>query len=80
MIRAQINERAEIPWWVPIGAPLVIIPMLVALLAFWAPREEERTGVGEPDATRYVEEPVDARSVGGPVELPPDATPGTTLC
>ncbi len=33
MIRAGINHRKTAPWWVAFGAPLVGVPIIVALLA-----------------------------------------------
>ena len=40
MIKARIDNRKSIPWWAALGAPLVGIPLLVALLALTAPAEQ----------------------------------------
>ena len=41
MINAHINEKQGAPWWVAIGAPLVGVPLMVALLALASPQENE---------------------------------------
>jgi hypothetical protein len=39
MINAHINEKEGAPWWVAIGAPLVGVPLMVALLALASPQK-----------------------------------------
>lgn len=38
MIQAHIDRESGIPWWAAFGAPLLVVPLMVALLAIWAPR------------------------------------------
>lgn len=38
MIQAHIERESGIPWWAAFGAPLLVVPLMVALLAIWAPR------------------------------------------
>ncbi len=38
MIHAHIDRESGIPWWAAFGAPLLVVPLMVALLAIWAPR------------------------------------------
>lgn len=33
MIQAHMNEQSAVPWWAAFGAPLIGVPLLVALLA-----------------------------------------------
>ena len=37
MMKARLNRRSDIPWWVALGAPLIGVPLLVGLLAVTAP-------------------------------------------
>ena len=39
MIQARIPNRKSIPWWAALGAPLLGVPLLVALVALTAPTE-----------------------------------------
>lgn len=40
MINARLNDRKRAPTWVTVGAPLLGVPILVALLSVVAPRTE----------------------------------------
>ena len=40
MIHARIDDERAIPFWAAIGAPLVGVPLMVALLALAAPSKE----------------------------------------
>ena len=73
MIQAHMKENATIPWWAAFGAPLVIVPLLVALLALGSPRRMDEARVPDaPDATR-----IDSAqgtltpAPGARIELPP---------
>ena len=44
MINAHINEKEGAPWWVAIGAPLVRVPLMVALLALASPQKNAPAG------------------------------------
>lgn len=33
MIQAEIQHRKTAPWWVAFGAPLIGVPIMIALLA-----------------------------------------------
>ena len=48
MIRAHINAEKAVPLWALIGAPLVGVPLMVALLSLVAPAETAPPG--EPEA------------------------------
>jgi len=47
MINAHINEKKRAPWWIAIGAPLVGVPLMVALLTLASP--EKNAPVAEPE-------------------------------
>ncbi len=47
MINAHINEKQGAPWWVAIAAPLVGVPLMVALLALASPQGNEPTAEPE---------------------------------
>jgi hypothetical protein len=48
MIRTSIHKEKAVPLWAAIGAPLVGVPLMVALLALSAPAEH--TPTVEPEA------------------------------
>ncbi|MCH7531487.1 MAG: hypothetical protein IIB36_06925 [Gemmatimonadetes bacterium] len=59
MLNTHISERREVPLWAALGAPLIGVPLMVALLALTAPKQE--TPVDAPEAgatTELVEEQV----------------------
>lgn len=47
MINAHIDQKRGAPWWAAIAAPLVGVPVMVALLALASP--QEKGPVGEAD-------------------------------
>ena len=51
MLNTLTNERREVPLWAAIGAPLVGVPLLVALLALTAPKQETHVDGAEAGAT-----------------------------
>jgi len=62
------NERSAVPWWAAFGAPLVGIPILVALLAVGAAgKADAAVGNGSEKVTTTVR--CDAQDVR--TELPP---------
>ena len=61
MLNTLSNERREVPLWAAIGAPLVGVPLLVALLALTAPKQETQVDGAEVSATT---EQVEDVSVG----------------
>ncbi len=72
MIRVHIDKEKAVPLWAAIGAPLVGVPLMVALLSLAAPAETAPPG--EPDAgikTEQVEgsTPVERISVGCPPRM-----------
>jgi len=46
MIHAHIDKESAIPLWAAFGAPLLVVPLLVALLAIWSPRHTVNGVVG----------------------------------
>jgi hypothetical protein len=59
MLHAHIRKEKAIPWWAVIGAPMVGVPLVVALLAL--------VGPGEPVA----DQPQDVEFAVEQVELDP---------
>ena len=47
MINLHIDDKKGAPWWVAVGAPLVGVPLMVALLALASP--QEHASVDEPE-------------------------------
>ena len=54
MIRARMDTQKAVPIWAAIGAPLVGVPLMVALLALAAPAAT--VPAGEPDADTKTEQ------------------------
>ncbi len=69
MIHAHIDRESAIPWWAAFGAPLLVVPLMVALLAIWAPRHGADNVVVSSDGARV--EQVQPQG-GSAVALPPD--------
>jgi hypothetical protein len=44
MIHAHIDKKRAVPAWAAVGAPLIGIPLMVALLAIAGPSDRERLG------------------------------------
>lgn len=59
MIQAHIDNRSAVPWWAAFGAPLIGVPILVALLALGSPGDAN-TGVAKDAEAGYVAEPAEA--------------------
>ena len=66
MIHAHISEKRAVPLWAVIGAPLVGVPLMVALLALAAPQKEV---AGEPEAGVTIEQ-VEPQAAVHPAEAP----------
>jgi len=54
MIHAHIKQERAVPLWAAVGAPLLGIPLMVALLAFLGPTE--RPADAEPGAAWTTEQ------------------------
>jgi hypothetical protein len=66
MIHAHLDKQKAVPLWAAIGAPLIGVPLMVALLALMAPAESPV--VIEPDAGVTTEQ-VDVRPVDQEIEV-----------
>lgn len=60
MIHAHITTRRAVPLWAAIGAPLLGVPIMVALLALAAP---PATGTGEQEANTITTEQLEVPAV-----------------
>lgn len=70
MIHAHIDRESAIPWWAAFGAPLLVVPLMVALLAIWAPRHGSDNVVVSSESVRA--EQIHTQG-GSAIGLPPDA-------
>ena len=68
MIKAHMKQERAAPLWAAVGAPLLGVPLMVALLAFTVSVE---TPVVEPDAAVCTEQ-VEVQAVDRPLELDAD--------
>ncbi len=65
MIKAHFNDRSSVSVWAAIGAPLLGVPLMVALLAVAAPRDQLSVEVDAPIKT----EQLDVQEVEVPIEI-----------
>ena len=76
--QAHIDKRSAVPWWAAFGAPLLGVPILVALLALGS-GEATKADVKVPESG-YAAEQVDQQSVEAAVELPPEEHVARSRC
>lgn len=67
MINAHISRKNTVPWWAVIGAPLIGVPLIVALLALAAPERDASGADTDPD---FAVEQVEVEPVGSSLEAP----------
>ena len=67
MIHAQRDRKAAVPLWAAFGAPLVGVPLLVALLALGGPRSTE-VPANDPEA-EVVTEQIEVEKAEAPFEV-----------
>jgi hypothetical protein len=65
MIHTRIDSRRAVPFWAALGAPLIGIPLMVALLAFAGP--SDRAPTDAPEAL-FSTETVEAQPVDRTIE------------
>jgi hypothetical protein len=78
MKKAHIDKASAVPWWAAFGAPLLGVPILVALLALGS-GEATKADVKAMESGYEVEQ-VDLRSVESAVELPPKESAARSRC
>jgi uncharacterized protein (UPF0212 family) len=54
MINVRIEKHAATSWWAAIGAPLIGVPLLIALLSLAAPKSA--AGVAKPEVGQATEQ------------------------
>ena len=60
MINPHISERRAVPIWAALGAPLIGVPLMVALLALVAPAQRPAGELDEGYRAEWIEvQPVD---------------------
>ncbi len=69
MLSTHISKKREVPLWAALGAPLIGVPLMVALLALTAPKQE--TPVDAPEAGVTTEQ-VEDQAVDHAYRLPAD--------
>lgn len=71
MIQAHIEKERAVPLWAAVGAPLLGIPLMVALLSLVAPAQD--APVTERDASQTTEQ-VDVQAVDRTIGTDEDST------
>ncbi len=69
MMHAHIDKESAVPWWAAFGAPLLGVPLLVALLAFGS-GGDVKSGAGEPGDAGFSVEQVE--TVKAAAEVSPE--------
>ena len=69
MLSTHISKKREVPLWAALGAPLIGVPLMVALLALTGPKQE--TPVDAPEASATTEH-CENQVVDHESGLPPD--------
>lgn len=72
MIKAHLNDKTSVPMWAAIGAPLLGVPLMVALLALAVPGDRAHAdfdaGVtSEQFDVQGVEQPIEVEAVEEPL-------------
>lgn len=71
MTYAQIDKKRAVPWWAIFGAPLVGVPLVVAVLALAAPEHQTMTE----QEVDFAGEQVEIDSVGLMLEVRAPSAP-----
>lgn len=74
MINAHMKNRESAPVWAILGAPLLGIPLLIALLALAHPRAEATEADTESMVTIEQIEQIDEHGVGAPTPCDPSTS------
>jgi len=65
MMHTHLRNERTVPWWAVIGAPLVGVPAVVAILALVAPQTQEQAPTaGEVHEADFAAERVEVESAG----------------